>query len=101
MFFNVGYKRLTEQVVNYIEWLVRLNTRTPFVISYVSAHWAMTFPKKTVMIAAAALAAILGGTLAGGQQPAIAGSTQNGNAMPLEESKVIIEHNDKDKDSGF
>ena len=61
---------------------------------------------KKLMLAAVS-AAILGGALVGGQQLAMAGTNGNtnsnhsGNAVPLKEAKLIIEHNDKDKDTGF
>jgi hypothetical protein len=57
---------------------------------------------RKVTILAAIAAAILGGVLLGGQQIAIAGENkQNGDAVPLKEAKLNIEHNDKDKDTGF
>lgn len=61
----------------------------------------MNFTRKVTMLAAIS-AAILGGVLLGGQQIAIAGENkQNGDAVPLAEAKLNIEHNDKDKDTGF
>jgi hypothetical protein len=65
----------------------------------------MNIRKKTMMLAAVAVAtAIVGGVLVSGaqQQLAMAGeSKQKENTIPLTESKLIIEHNAKDKDTGF
>lgn len=64
----------------------------------------MNFTRRTMMLAAVAVAtAIVCGTLvSGSQQLAMAGeSKQKEKMIPLTESKLIIENNAKDKDTGF
>jgi hypothetical protein len=61
--------------------------------------------KFNAIMFAAIAAAILGGTLVGGQQLAMAGESKQEQdwtaAVPLKEAKLNIEHNAKDNDTGF
>src|SRR5919198_938625 len=66
----------------------------------------MNFKNKAMVLAAVSAAIILGGALvsSGGQlRLAMAGGSnqEKENEIPLTESKLIIEHNAKDKDTGF
>src|ERR687887_1541044 len=66
----------------------------------------MRFKSKATVLAAISAAVILGGALISASlHPVMAGGGQQNKAskdtIPLEESKLIIEHNAKDKDTGF
>src|SRR5919198_2755840 len=66
----------------------------------------MRFKSKATVLAAISAAVILGGALISASlHPVMAGGGQQNKAskdtIPLTESKLIIEHNAKDKDTGF
>lgn len=65
---------------------------------------SMNFARKAIMLAAVS-AVILGGALVSAQQLAMAGQNKenkdSNDSIPLAETKLIIEHNAKDKDTGF
>jgi hypothetical protein len=84
-----------------------LETCTRVDNNYIGFTEAMISASKGMVLAAVAAAAIIGGSVlvsSGGQpQLVMAGESQQQekDIIPLTESKLIIEHNAKDKDTGF